>query len=242
MQIISFISYKGGSGKTTAAAVLAQAAAHDKKKVCVIDLDAQRNLSFALGAQLNTRNTSYKLITGQAQIEDLAQRVNNISVIPGGADLAALTTEKGSARRLQDAIKRSKTKFDYIFIDTPPGAGELQYNAMQAATGVIIPLQADIYNLQAFYQVCGTVDQIKKSNANLAILGVILSMYDGRSNLSKQMRDAIQNAAQNYNVPFLGIVSKSIKVSEAAALQQSLFEYAPKSRPAQDYWTIYKQL
>lgn len=239
MQIITAAIQKGGTGKTTTAAAIAQAAARDGKKVLAIDLDPQGNLSFALAAQANSYS-SYELLQGEpAEPQTTAQ---GLQVIPASWNLSTVATEKGSARRLQNALEPLKRQFDLIIIDTPPTAGELQYNALQAATGLIIPLQADIYNLQSLYQIAEAARQIQQSNPKLKIKGFLLTMYDNRSTIKRQMQENIIIAANKIKIPFLGSVRNGIAVQEAAALQRSLFDYAPKSKPAQDYLNIYKNI
>lgn len=241
MQVITIAIQKGGTGKTTTAAALAQAAAHKGRKVLAIDLDPQANLSFTLGADTN-RAGSFEIIQGQNAAELIQRTTAGIDVIPAGPGLSTITSSRGSARRLQTAVEPLKRLYDLIIIDTPPTAGELQYNALQAATGLIIPLQADIYNLQGLYQMADTARQIQASNPQLDILGFILTQYDQRSTLSKAMCKTITEQAAAINIPFLGTIRAGVAIREAAALQRSLYEYAPKSKPAQDYAQIYEAL
>lgn len=236
MDVFTVAIQKGGTGKTTTAAAIAQAAAHRGRRVLAIDLDPQGNLSFALAARLGTGN-SYNLLNGQdVAIQTTPQ---GLDVIPASWDLATISSGKGSARRLQRAIEPLKKEYDVIVIDTPPTAGELQYNALQAATGLIIPLQADIYNVQSLYQITDTARQIQKSNPELSIKGFILTQYDGRSTVARQMKDIITSKAAMMHVSFLGTIRAAVVVKEAAALQQSLFDYAPNSKPATDYLALY---
>ena len=118
----------------------------------------------------------------------------------------------------------------------------MQYNALQAATGLIIPLQADIYNLQSLYQITDTAKQMQQSNPNLQIKGFIITKLDNRSTIAKQMQEQIIIAANKENIPYLGSIRTGIAVQEAAALQQNLFEYAPKSKPASDYLMLLAHL
>lgn len=239
-KVLAVAIQKGGAGKTATAAALVQAAAYKGKRVLAIDLDPQGNLSFTLAAD-TTGAGSYALLEG-IPAENLIQHRGGVDVIPASWNLSTVTSGRGSARRLQRAILPLKPLYDYIVIDTPPTAGELQYNALQAATGLVIPLQADIYNLQSLYQITDTARQIQESNPDLLIMGFILTQYDGRSTITRQMRDAITQKAAGAGVPFLGTIRAAVAVKEAAALQQSLFEYAPKSKPAADYMELYNQI
>ena len=115
----------------------------------------------------------------------------------------------------------------------------MQYNALQAATGLIIPLHADVFDLQSFYQITDTARQIQKSNPELSITGIVITQYDGRSLIARQMQGAILEKAEEMNVPYLGAVRAAVAVREAAALQMSLYDYAPRSKPAADYLNVY---
>lgn len=239
--VITVAIQKGGTGKTSTAAALAQAAAHTGKKVLAIDLDAQGNLSFALGVT-GAHLGSYELINGADLKGVIVTNEQNIDVVPASWNLATLETYPGSARRLQNAIEPIKRKYDLIIIDTPPNAGELQYNALQASTGLIIPLAADAYNAQAMQQIIDTASAIMQSNPKLKIKGVVFTNYDGRSTLAKQMREMLEDNAKRNGVKVLGTIRSGIAVKEAAALQLSLFDYAPKSKPAIDYLSLFDAL
>lgn len=240
--ILTVAIQKGGTGKTTTAAVLAQAAAHEGRRVLAIDLDPQGQLGFTLGAVTGGRG-SFDLLSGAAAAKGIIQRTGaGIDVIPASWELSTVTSGRGTARRLQRALEPIKGKYDLVVIDTPPTAGELQYNALQASTGALFPLQADIYNLQSLYQITDTARQIQGSNPALQILGFILTMYDGRSTLARQMKDTITDQAAALGVPYLGAIRAAVAVKEAAALQESLFEYAPKSKPALDYMELYHKI
>lgn len=241
MQILTVAIQKGGTGKTTTAAAIVQAAVYRGYNALAIDLDPQGNLSFALAADTG-RPGSYDLLEG-VPAAGLIQTIRpGLDVIPASWNLSTITSAKGSARRLQRAIEPIKDNYDIIVIDTPPTAGELQYNALQAATGLIIPLQADIYNLQSLYQITDAARQIQNSNPALSITGFILTQYDGRSLIARQMKDTIIERADAMGVPYLGAIRAAVAVKEAAALQLSLFEYAPKSKPAADYLEIFDRI
>lgn len=241
--ILTVAIQKGGTGKTTTAAALVEAAAYKGMKSLAIDLDPQGNLSFTLQADTRADSgTSYDLLTGH-RAAGIVQKIDaNLYAIPASPNLAAVGTGRGSARRLADALAPIRADYDFIVIDTPPTAGELENNALQAADGLVIPLQADAYNLQSLYQIAQTAALIRKSNPRLVVRGLILTQYDGRANLTRQIRQTIIQKAAALDIPYLGSVRAGIAVKEAAALQQSLFDYAPKSNPAIDYMKIYETL
>lgn len=229
---------KGGTGKTTTAAALAQAAAYRGRKALAIDLDPQGQLSFTLASD-TSKAGSYDLLNGVPAADVIQHIKPGLDVVPASWSLSTITSGRGSARRLQRALEAVRSGYDVIVIDTPPTAGELQYNALQASTGLIIPLEADIYNLQSLYQITDTAHQIQESNPALVITGFVLTQYDGRSTISRQLRDTIMEQADAMGVPYLGAIRAAVAVKEAAALQRSLFEYAPKSKPAADYLELF---
>lgn len=232
---------KGGTGKTATAAMLAQAAAYRGMKALALDLDPQGNLSFELAADTRQGST-FNLLAGTPAKELIQHTRQGLDIIPAAWSLATEQTARGSARRLEEALKPIKRQYDIIIIDTPPTAGELQYNALQAATGLIIPLMADIHSLQALYQIVDTAREISKTNKALEITGIVITQLDRRSTLAKQMQQMIIDRAEELDIPYLGAIRNGIAVKEAAALQQSLFEYAPKSKPAADYLDLFDKI
>lgn len=239
--IYTIATQKGGTGKTTTAAALAQAAAYKGKSCLAIDLDPQANLTYCLAAD-ETQPGSYDLLHGAAASQVTQTTAQSIDVISASPDLQTETSSRGSARRLQKALALLKDQYDVIIIDTPATAGELQYNALQAADRLIIPLEADAYNLQSLRQITEAAAQISDSNPDLQIAGVLLTQYDPRPVINRQLREMLQENAAAQGIPFLGTVRKAVAVKEAAALQVSLFDYAPKCKPAADYMNIYEQL
>lgn len=240
-QIITAAVQKGGVGKTTTAAVLAQAAAFRGKKVLAIDMDPQGNLSYALAADDSKKGT-LAFMEGADPEEVLQHSPQGLDVIPAEWDLAAAATSKGSALRLKKALEPLKGKYDLIMLDVPSKAGELQYNALQASTGLIIPLLADGYSMKALFRTIKTAIMMQSTNEDLEILGIMFSMYDGRTNIAKALRDQVIEYAGSMDVPYLGTVRKGIAVQEAAAMRQSLFEYDPKGKPAQDFLSVLDKL
>ena len=239
--IYTIATQKGGTAKTTTAAALAQAAAFKGKKALAIDLDPQGNLTYCLAADARQPG-SYELLHGAPVADVIQHSPQGMDVISASLDLQTETSGRGTARRLQEALEPIRRKYNIIVVDTPATAGELQYNALQAADRLIIPLEADAYNAQSLYQITAAAEQIKNSNPRLKIAGVLLAKYDGRATLSRLLQERLQDTAKALHVPYLGTVRKAIAVSEAAAFQQSLFEYAPKSKPAADYMRIYETI
>ena len=241
MQVITAAVIKGGTGKTTTIAALAQAAAAAGKRVLAIDLDPQANLTFALAADQNAPG-SYQLLHGEDPAQLIQQTPQRIAVISASPDLATERTKPASAKRLQAALEPIKKKFDFAFIDTPPTMGEMTYNALQASTGLLIPLAADTFSLQGLYSIIDIARQFQQTNPDLSIIGTIITKYDSRPKINRYMRDAIEAQAAENGAPLLMTIRPGVAIQEAQGLQQSLFEYAPRSKPAQDYMALYERI
>jgi chromosome partitioning protein len=239
VQIITVGNQKGGTAKTATAAAIAQAGAAQGLKVLAIDLDPQANLSFALRADTR-RKGSYELWEGEPARQTIQETAQGIDAIASSRNLATVQTTTGSAKRLQRALQPIRSIYSLIVIDTPPTAGELLYNALQASTGLVIPLLADIFGLQGLYQIADTAKQFTNSNPELQVKGFVLTRYDNRSTLTKAMKANITTKAAELGIPCLAEIREGVAIREAEALQQSLFEYAPKSKPAQDYMKLYE--
>ena len=242
MQIITTAIIKGGGGKTTTCTALAQAAAADGKRVLAIDLDPQGNCTFSIGANQNAPG-SYDLLHGADPAQLIQHTAQGIDAIPAAPDLATEQTKPASARRLQTALEPIKKGYDFIFIDTGPTLGELTYNALQAATGLLVPLEADFYGLQGLYQICDIAHQIQgRSNPGLHLLGCVITRYDKRSKINRHWRSVIEEKGAENGAPLLAAIRAGVAIKEAQAMQQSLFEYAPRSKAAQDYKDLYDTL
>lgn len=241
MQILTAAVIKGGTGKTTTTAALAQAAVAAGKKVLAIDLDPQANLTFILAADQNSPG-SYELLHGTDPAQLIQRSPQGMDVISASPDLATERTTPASAKRLQTALEPLTSDFDLIVIDTPPTIGELTFNALQAATGLIIPLESDNSSLQGLYQIADIAHQMQRSNPALTITGVVLTRYDARPKLNRYLQEAIAERGQEIGAPFLIGIRPGIAVREAQAMQVSLFDYAPRSNPAQDYKKLYEMI
>lgn len=244
--IITVSNQKGGTGKSTTAAAIATGAAYKGKKTLVIDLDPQSNLSFIMGA--NPLDVgSYELITQKSTPAQLIQHTSQGDVIAGSLNLAgADTTLKGDARvyALKTAIKPLKSRYDVIVIDTPPTLGTLLINALAAADKVIIPLQADILSLQGLYQLTQTIRKAQSEyNKGLEIAGILFTRHSSRTLIAREIIETMEQKAAELNVPILkSTIRDGVAVREAQTLRQSLFEYAPKSNPAQDYLELLAEI
>lgn len=241
MQIITAAIIKGGTGKTATAAALAQAGAKAGKRILAVDLDPQANFTFTLGADPN-RPGAVQLFRGTAAADVMQTTEQGTTVIAGHRDLSNERTTPGSAKRLREALEPVKNDFDLCVIDTPPTLGELVYNALNAANGLLIPLETDTNSLQGLYQITEIAQQIKHSNPDLQILGVVLTRYDARPKLNRYLHDVIAEKGAAIGAPLLSEIRAGVAVREAAAMQQSLFDYAGNSKPAADYMQLYKKI
>lgn len=234
MQIIAIANIKGGSGKSTTAAALAQAAAAAGQRVLAIDTDPQANSTFFLAADQNRPGT-YQLLHGTPARSVIQTTAQGIDVIAASPDLATEKTAPASAKRLQTALEPIAGDYDIVIIDTPNIPGELIYNSLQAADGVIVPLETDANSLQGLYQIADIAQQMRRSNPKLQVIGCILTRYDARPKINRYLQEVIAERGQEINAPFLIGIRPGIAIREAQALQLSLYDYAGNSKPAQDY-------
>ncbi len=240
-RIITIAAAKGGTAKTATAVSLAGAAVQAGKRVLLIDLDPQASASIWLGADFS-RPGSYDLFTGAGAEQAIQETASGVYIIAGSANLAAITTRPGSAKRLLNALQPITGHFDLTLIDTAPAVGELQNNALYASTGLLIPLTASSLSLQGFYQIMDIARHIQASNEGLQITGVIVTQYDSRPKIARFMRDTIRDKATEAGAPYLGEIRQAAAVREAEAMQQPLTEYAATSKPAADYQELYKKI
>lgn len=240
MQILTIAMQKGGAGKSTTCIILAQIAAAAGKKVLAVDIDPQRNFTFALAA--GPGPGTFEALQGKPAAECIQKSEQGMDVMRASIDLATIKSGPGAARLLQRALEPIKNNYDLIIIDTPTAPGILQYNAMQAATGLIIVMEADIYGTHAIDQTMETALQIKRSNPGLSFKGILITRYDTRPTFARSIQDVVQEKAAALKIPYLGIIRTTTAVREAAGLQVSFMKYAPKSTAASDYLKVYEQL
>lgn len=243
METISVINQKGGVGKSTTALALGTGLRQKGYKVLFIDLDAQCNLSYSLGMTEKGKDTltAAELLTGDYDPEAIKE-----DVIKGAESLSAanlVLTDTGKEYKLKEALKPLQDKYDYCIIDTPPSLGILTVNALTASQTAIVPAQADFYSLQGIGQLVKTINSVKKyCNANLTIKGILLTRYNDRTIISKNLVSVLQQTASQLDTKlFKAKIRECTAVKEAQGMRQDVSAYAPQSNAAQDYKDFVKE-
>lgn len=238
-EIFTVINQKGGVGKSTTAAALGAGLTLRGYRVLHIDLDAQGNLTFCMGAGAAALS-SLEILTGTATAQEAIRHTAQGDIIPASPALAgadALITATGKEYRLWEALEPLHDLYDYIVIDTPPALGILTVNALTACTGAIIPSQADVFSLQGIAMLGQTISTVRKyCNRDLKVKGIVLTRYNSRAVLSRDMADLIDQTAQQLQTRLYHTkIRECTALKEAQAVQDNIFAYAPKSNAAADY-------
>lgn len=237
MEVVAIVNRKGGTAKTATAQALGAGLARKGKQVLFIDLDSQMNLSNGMGADLKEPN-SMDVMTKKAKAYDAIQETPLGAIIAGTEDLAgadAIIDGTGREYRLKEAL--NDIDCDYVIIDTPAQLGVTTVNALTAADSVIIPVQADIDSLQGIGLLYKTINTVKKyCNPNLTIKGILITRYNGRSIISRDMQYNMNEAAKQLKTRlFSRPIRENVSIKEAKAVKQDIFSYAPRSNGAKDY-------
>lgn len=239
-------SQKGGNAKTTTALAMAAGFARAGKKTLLVDLDPQGNATFATGAKTDGP-TSREILKQEATAQQAIQQTPAGDVIAASPGLAGADMDfngRGADKLLQAALEPLRGKYDCIILDTPPALGILTVNALTAADKLIITAQADAFSLQGIDGLAKTIEPIKeRSNPRLEISGILLTRYNARSILTRDVTQLAAQLAQKIGTKvFQTKIREGVAVREAQITQQSIFRYAPKSNPAQDYMDFINEL
>ena len=238
----AIFNQKGGVGKTTTNINLGACLARKGKRVLLVDIDPQGNTTSGLGlVKRELRDTLYEALTMEEYDVHKAvyhTETKNLDIIPASVDLSGAEVELiqifGREILLRNVLAQVKDEYDFIFIDCPPSLGLLTVNALVAADGVIIPIQCEFYALEGVSQLMKTVELVRREmNRNLQITGVILSMFDGRTNLGLQV---VQEVKRFFgNKVFKTVIPKNVRRAEAPSYGLSIVDYDPSSKGAKAY-------
>ncbi len=239
-KIISIANQKGGVGKTTTAVNLSACIAQKGKKVLLIDIDPQGNATSGLGVEAHEGKSIYNVLVEDLDISETLHNtmLKKLDVCPANINLAGAEIELVSMvsreTRLKEAIESVKENYDYILIDCPPSLGLITLNAFTASDSVLVPIQCEYYALEGLGQLVNTIKLVQKRlNKNLEIEGVVLTMYDSRTNLSTE----VANEVEKYfgNKVFQTIIPRNIRLSEAPSHALPISLYDPNSKGAEKY-------
>lgn len=246
--IISFTNQKGGVGKTTSAVNIAATVAALEKKVLLVDIDPQGNASTGVGYMDRSElKSSYNVLTENYPITEaiLHTEFKNLDLVPSTIDLAGAELEiaefNSRERILKAALSVVRDRYDYIFIDCPPALGLLTINALVASEGVIIPCPCEFYALEGLVQLTNTVENIKEyHNPELEIIGVLITMYNSRLNISQSIMNDLRN---HYgNLIFKTPVVRNVRLAEAPSYGTPILYLDKFSKGSQNYIAVAKEL
>ncbi|MDD4295626.1 MAG: AAA family ATPase [Ruminiclostridium sp.] len=247
-KVIAIANQKGGVGKTTTAVNLSSCLAVKGKKVLIIDIDPQGNTSSGLGVDKTSIDTSiYDVIINSIPINDsfIETKIDNLLISPSNIQLAGAEVELVSVisreTRLKFAIEPIKNDFDFILIDCPPSLGLITVNALTAADTILVPIQCEYYALEGLSQLMNTVKIVQKHlNPSLKVEGVVLTMFDARTNLSIQVVDEVKKYFGNK--VYRTIIPRNVRLSEAPSYGLPIILYDSKSKGAECYMELAEEV
>ncbi len=246
-KIISIANQKGGVGKTTTAVNLSACIAQKGKKVLLIDIDPQGNATSGLGVKAEDGKSVYNVLVEDLDINETIKQtmIKKLFVCPANINLAGAEIELVSLvsreNRLKDALEEIKDDYDYIFIDCPPSLGLITLNSFTASDSVLVPIQCEYYALEGLGQLINTIKLVQRHlNKDLEIEGVVLTMFDSRTNLSSEVASEVEKYFGNK--VFQTVIPRNIRLSEAPSHGEPISIYDPDSKGALKYKKLANEL
>jgi chromosome partitioning protein len=246
-KVICVANQKGGVGKTTTIINLGASLAAAERKVLIIDMDPQANATSGLGISKNIKNSIYKaLILMQPLVElFLSTELDTLKIVPSNRDLIGAELElieyKNWQMRLKELIEPIKGYFDFILIDCPPSLGVLTLNALVASDAVLVPMQCEYFSLEGVSDLLDTIKRIKANyNHRIEVMGVLLTMYDDRTNLARQVKENIVSYFKD--LVFKTVIPRNIKLGECPSFGKPILLYDIKSKGAEAYLNLAKEI
>ena len=247
-RMIAIGNQKGGVGKTTTTVNLGAALAFQGKKVLIIDMDSQGNATSGLGIErADVKQSVYEVLVDQIEAAGaiLPTSRENLWILPSTLQLAGAEIELATAdhreSRLKQAIEPIKADYDYILVDCPPSLGQLSLNAFTASDTILIPVQCEYYALEGLSQLLNTIRLVQRTyNKNFRIVCVLLTMLDALTNLGYEVVEEVRKYFQEK--VYQTIITRNVRLSEAPSYGQSVIDYDPKSRGAEMYMDLAKEV